>query len=71
MQWLPITTRSASCSSRPSSCTVTIVPGRDDLLVTADRGEAVGAAERRHAAGALAHGIGRERASGVRRQPDS
>ena len=26
MQWLPITTRSASCSSRPSSCTVTIVP---------------------------------------------
>ena len=26
MQWLPITTRSASCRSRPRSCTSTIVP---------------------------------------------
>ena len=63
MQWLPMTTRSASCSSRPNNCTLIMAPAGTISFVPADGCESVGAAESGNAAGSLSHRIGRQRSS--------
>ena len=56
-QWLPMITRSAGSSRCARSCTWTVGASVEDLGVLVDRDEAVGAAEGRDRAGALAHGV--------------